>query len=323
MVKRASTWLALACLAAGSHALAAEPSAEDIARARPVYTQALELYNDGAFDAALVEFEKAYAIAPSYRLLYNIALVNAQLNDFAQALRAYRRYLEEGGKKVDAKRRAEVEREIKKLESRVAEITLSVSVDGAEVSVDDLPVGTSPLGGPLLVNSGRRKLSAAKAGHTPVSRVLVVSGGTTSELSLELRPTASPPSGDGPKPSPSDPARGAPRPEEGPTRPVPWVWWGVTGALAAGTATFGLLTLSAQSDLDAKRESPAKKSELDDAATKTRTLAVVTDVTLVATLAVGGYALYQTFFSPPPEREATRSVDVLAGPRSLSVVGRF
>lgn len=320
MVKTIAS-IALATLLLSAPALAQEPSAEDIAKARPLYKRGLELYSDGAFDAALVELQKAHALAPSYRILYNIALVNGQLNDFAAALQAYRGFLEEGGKKVDAKRRAEVEREIKRLEGRVAEVTLRVNVDGAEVLVDDAVVGTSPLPGPLLVNSGKRKLTATKSGYTPTTRVLIVGGGDATELELELRdPQARASAGSAPATTPVS----SPPPEvaEPPAAPIPWLWWGVTGALAATTTTFGLLTLSAQSDLDAERENPSTKARLDDRASKTRTLAVITDVTLVGTLAVGGYALYRTLNPSAPEK-LQGHVDVRVGPGSVFVGGSF
>ena len=147
-----------------SLALAEGPSADDIADARARYKRGMDLYQDGAFDAALVELQKAYDTAPSYKILYNIALVQLQLNDYAGASRAFSKYLEDGGKKLDAKRRAEVERELKKLEGRIARVNLTVNVEGADVFVDDALVAHTPLSGPLLVNSGKRKISGPRRG---------------------------------------------------------------------------------------------------------------------------------------------------------------
>lgn len=305
----------------------AEPSADDIAEARTRYKKGLDLYQEGAFDAALIELQKAYDKAPTYKILYNIALVNNQLNDYAGALRNFRRYLEEGGKKLDAKRRAEVEREIKKLEGRVATIALEVTPDGADVLVDDLVIGQAPLSDPLVVNAGKRKIGAAKPGYFPMARVVVVGGGDEKQLTLNLRDTSSGP----PPSSPSTPATGGGETPKSPPpaaadspSDVPWALWGITAGLGVATGVAGFLTLGAEKDLDDKRAAPATKDDLDSAASKTRTLAIVTDVLLVGTVAVGGYALYVTVAGgsdDAPSKDAALRLQV--GPGSVGLTGAF
>lgn len=325
MVKtRLCILLSAAVYLASASALADEPSSADVAKARPHYKRGVELYQDGAFDAALVELEKAYAIAPSYKILYNVGLVYVQLNDFAGALKAYRQYLDEGDKKLDAKRRAEVEKEIRKLETRVGTVTVDVTVEGADVLVDDEVVAKSPLSEPLIVNAGKRKIAASKPGYSPMARVLVIVGGDEKDLKLELRSTSEVPK------KPSGGASSKPRkPDkvEEPSPPVPWLWWGLTGALAAGTTVAGVLTLSSQSDLDDKKSAPSKGNDLTSAADKTRTLAIVTDVLLAGTVIVGGYATYKTFISPDePEKDSSArrpGLDFALGPGSVQVSGHF
>jgi len=317
--------LACACLATATPAFADKPKPAELAEARTRYKKGLELYQEGAFDAALIELQRAYDLAPSYKILYNVALVDLQLNDYAGALKNFRQYLEEGGKKVDAKRRAEVDKEIDKLVGRVATVTVSTNVDGAEVMVDDLKVGETPLDKPMLVSAGKRKITLSKDGYVSVSRVVVVAGGDEKTLELKLRTPAEAKAASDKKPAAGTGGEKKPV-EQGPTRPVPWLWWGITGGLAVGTSVAGVLTLGAESDLDKKKQHPATKQELDDAASKTRTLAVVTDVFLVGTLAVGGYATYLTFFSdekPDPKAEKKSAWALAVGPTSVSVAGSF
>jgi len=330
VMRRLARWLSLltACaLLLSSTPASAEPAAkaEEQAEARTRYKKGLELYEEGAFEAALTELQRAYDLAPSYKILYNIALVHLQLNDHAGALRSFKKYLDDGGKKIDQKRRGEVEKELAKLQSRVASLELKVNVDGAEVSIDDLDVGETPLDAALVVNAGKRKLTVQKAGYGTVTKVIVVAGGDKKQLSLELKAGASstPPAKGAGTARPSKPDK--PESPAGPKRKVPWLWWGVTGGLAAGTAVAGVLTLSAQKDLDDKKKHPSGKDTLDDAAQKTRTLAVVTDVLLVGTVAAGGYATYLTFFKQPedPSRDKSARLSVGVGPGSVSVAGRF
>lgn len=307
---------------------AAQPKGKsDVAAARAHYTKGLELYDEQAYDAALIEFQRAYDIAPAFKILYNLGLVHRQLNDYAGALRSFRQYLEEGGTKVEPKRRDAVEAEIKKLEGRVAQLEIVANVEDAEVLIDDLEVGETPLERPVLVNAGKRKVTIAKSGYVPVTRVVVVAGGDTKKLELELRSGTAPPpaqsgSSAGGTSKPEKATKPAPADQE-PKRKIPWVWWGVTGGLAAGTAVAGVLALGAQRDLDDKKAAPAKKQELDDAASKTRTLAIVTDVLLGCTVVAGAYSAYLTF-GPQKEQPPTQArLRVGVGPGQLSLGGDF
>lgn len=319
--------LCLGCLlvSIATPALGDAPKPQELAEARNRYKKGLELYQEGAFDAALIELQRAYDLAPSYKILYNIGLVDLQLNDYAGALRTFRKYLEEGGKKIDAKRRAEVEKEIDKLQGRVATLTLKTKVSGAEVLVDDLKVGETPLSEPLLVTAGKRKISLVKEGYVGENRVIVIAGGDTKTIELELRSTAEAQAER--KKQDDKPVKSGrtDQPKE-PGRPVPWLLWGITGGLAAGTAVAGVLTLGAQKDLEDQRERPSTKDDLDSAAQKTRTFAIVTDVLLVGTVAVGGYATYKTFFADPPKKDPRAekaSLGVSVGPGSVAVSGTF
>jgi hypothetical protein len=312
---------------ATSPALAGDaPKPEDVNEARSRYKKGLDLYEDGAFDAALIEFQRAYDTAPSYKILYNIGLVYLQLNDYAGALRTFKKYVDDGGKKIDTKRRAEVDREIKKLEGRVASLTIKVNVEGAEVSIDDLEVGETPIDYAVFVNAGKRKVSAAKSGYAPATRVVVLAGGDEKTIELELRPGSA-----GPQPLQTKPAAPLEKPkhekpvkEATPGRSVPWLLWGVTGALAIGATTAGVLTLQSQNDFNNKKDHPASKDVLDKASKKTRTLAIVTDVLIGGTVVVGGYATYLTFFEPQKEPAAdSTALQFRVGPGRVEVGGRF
>ena len=79
----------------------AERRGPEVARAsKRSLNRGVELYQDEAYRAALIEFERAYEISPDYRLLYNIGGTKLQLQDFLGAARAYERYLTEGGDEV-------------------------------------------------------------------------------------------------------------------------------------------------------------------------------------------------------------------------------
>src|SRR6185369_13528930 len=111
--------LALGVPAISSTAEAA-PTKEQQHEAATRFKKGIELFKEGDYQAALIEFRRANEIAPNYAVLYNIGQVYFQLQDYAGALTALERYLSEGGKNVPTARRTEVEKDIEKLKSRVA-----------------------------------------------------------------------------------------------------------------------------------------------------------------------------------------------------------
>src|SRR5689334_22666620 len=64
-------------------------SADPVDRARVHYERGLQLFNEENYEAALFEFERAYELAPSYKILYNMARIQRQQNNYAAALRSY------------------------------------------------------------------------------------------------------------------------------------------------------------------------------------------------------------------------------------------
>jgi hypothetical protein len=262
----------------------------DEARAR--YERAVQLYNDGDAEGALVEFERAYKLAPTYRLLYNIGSIRMQFNDYAEALKAFEGYLAGGGNEIPFNRRTEVEKHIFALKSKVGTLLVVSNANGAEVSVDDVAVGTIPLGEGLVLNPGQRRITITR-GSVTRSRVVSIAGQDTVSVELNLETPRAPLAAAAPPPMPAASHNRTPA----------YVLWGVTGALAVGATVVGILALDAMQDLDNKRNaSPATRRELDDAASKMKTLSLTADILAGAALVAGGTALYFTLRQPSDER---------------------
>jgi hypothetical protein len=271
------------------------PTKAAIDEARDRYKRGIRLYEEeGAVEAALIELQRAYDLAPRWQVLYNIGLVARSHRDYVTALRAFERYLADGGNQVPAARRAEVEKEMDAIRSFVAKVEVQVDVEGAAVSVDDLGIGKSPLGEAALVNAGRRKISATKDGQTATKSVSVAGGDSVKvELSVsEPKPSATPtpapvPGQNGTAPAASTdtpPSSSATPPDAQTTTPqdtrsYAWLGFVATGALALGAGITGGLALAAQSDLDEQRYTgPEVPSDVQDQQSKVDTLAAVTDV---------------------------------------------
>src|SRR5204863_1803214 len=117
----------------------------------------------------------------------DIGQTEYQLLDYASALRTMERYLAETG--ANAPHRAEVEASVDVLRGRVGRVILTTD-SGCDITIDDQPVGTSPIDTPILVSVGQRRLGVSCAGPRSASKRIEVAAGET--LRLGVRPTPPP-----------------------------------------------------------------------------------------------------------------------------------
>lgn len=319
-LSRAQRWLFVAAMFAAPHALAADApeSRANVEEARSHFTRGVQLFKDGDPRAALVEFERANSIAPNYRVLYNIGQADLEIQDYAGALKAFSRYLAEGGAEVPAARKKEVEQEVARLAERVGRVTIRVNKPDAEISIDDVAIGRSPLPEPIVVSAGRRRITASSPPLAPVTKTIDVAGKDTLEIDLSIaEPTV-------PAPLPVVVAEKpkAPPPPPPPSRTPFWISLGVTGALGAATLTTGILSLSAKSTLNDRLNTfPSDDAAIADARSTLKTTALITDVCAIGTILGAGVTTYFAFkvFRP----STTASVDVGMVPGGLVASGHF
>jgi tetratricopeptide (TPR) repeat protein len=302
--------VALATLALGGPVFAQPASKVDEAKAH--FKTGAELYDENNFRGALVEFQRAYELAPSYRILYNIGQVDMELADYAGALTAYKRYLREGGPDVPAERVKEVNAEIQRLTGRVGLITVQTAA-GAEVLVDDLSVGYAPLPEPVTVNTGRHKVTVHPSGQPAVDRVVDIAGEQqlTVALANEL-------------PAPAVAARAA-EPPAGPPKPpskVPAVIAVVaTAAFAATAGTFAYLAHDDQDNLSKLRDSfPVTKAELSAEESKEVRSAALCDGFTAAAVVSAGLSLYLVLRHHPSTSER---IGVAVSPTGAVAIAHF
>lgn len=252
--------------------------------------RAIRFYDARNFSAAREEFLTAYQLVPSHRLLYNLGVVSMALGDSASAYDYFERCLRDGGDWVPPARRAEIEAQLRDLESHVAALTIRVDVHGAELSIDGRKLGVAPLTKPVRLNAGTHEVLARSLGRSSRRRI-VVSGGQTAFVAFSLSPPQHRP--------PADASR---------TRPWLWVGWASTGVLTAGAIFTGLKALDAQSDYEAEfGRIDADRAELDRLDSRASRWALTTDVLGGAALLSGAVSLYFTLERPRPGTEAQKS----------------
>lgn len=299
-----------------ARAQGAEPSAANRSAAQEAYRHALELFDAGRHAEALVEFKRAYALAPAFRILYNIGLCQAALGDSLAAVEAFSGYLRQGGARVESPRRAQVDAEIGRLSKQLAWLTLEVVEPGAELRLDGEVVGKGPLTRELRLNAGRHGVEVRSVDGTLKTQSVTLGAGSEQRLRFEahgVSGSATAASPDGANPTTATPAA--------PQREVPWLAWGVTGALGVSTAITGVVALRSRSDEeDAQTRQGVSRADLLSARDKVKNFALATDVLLACTVVATGVSLYLTL---RPTSGQERSTALLVGPGQLSLRGRF
>lgn len=294
----------------------ASPAKED---ARTRFRRGVELFREGNFAAALIEFRRAYETAPNFNVLYNIGQVCTELGDYASAHRALQKYLDDGGVDIAPARRAEVERDIERLNGRIGYLRIKVSSSNADIAIDDVVIGRSPMDEEVLVNSGRRKVTVNGGGMSGLARMVDVAVGEHAVVALEETPAA--PSLAPPQEKPRPVADASPKGTSSSSTPL-WIGLVTTGVLAAGTVVSGVVALSAKSSLDDRIASyPTTTRDVEDARDRGKTWAIVADVFGGATLVAAGVTTYLAITRGPAPR--TQSAALGVGPGSVMLSGRF
>ncbi|WP_050430614.1 PEGA domain-containing protein [Chondromyces crocatus] len=320
MARSIAVALSLALATTSGSAFAQEaPSKAAVEEAKQRFQRGRELYEENDFQAALVELRRAYELAPTFRLLYDIGQVYYQLQDYPNALKTFTKFLQDGRSEISSQQRDEVQREIDKLKGRVGTLRITASRPGAEIAVDDVPIGKAPLAEPVLVRPGRRKVGATLSGFSPVTKTVEIAGLEALDVSLELAE----PKGEGgvQAPEQSDASPGAPsQPSSGGGSALPTAMWITTGALAAATTVTGVLALTASSDQSTKLDTMGVSvQDLQSGGDKVKTFALATDILLGATVVAAAVSVYVTVTAA----KKPETVRVGVGPGSLSVMGRF
>lgn len=300
-------------------AFAEEASTPAHAEAAERFERGLELYHDGALDAALAEFERAYELTLDYRVLYNIGYVQSQRHRYVEAIEAFERYLK--GPDVAEARREQVLAELEKLRGRTAWLSLESDVSGATAFVNGVSVGTLPLSQPIRVNPGLCEIRVEKAGYQSTRDTISIVGGDTPRHTVLLTPVAS---------SETSPRTAAPEAEPAKVRynytPF-WVSAASAAALGGGAAVMGVLALNKQSELEAELgDPPSDPGQVDALRSDGKTFAAVADGLAAGAIVAAGIGIY-FLIDPPKKKEhavgGLSDVRVSAGAGQAFLSGRF
>lgn len=305
----------------------AAPTPEAVKEAGERYGRGLSLYSEGEYLLALVEFERAYQLAPNYRVLYNIGQVRIQLGRYAKARDALEEYLRQGGSEINADRTKAVTKDLEFLAERTAKLGIISSQDGADVAIDGIVMGTAPLKAAIVVDAGEHTVEVRKPGFYAKTQQVTLAGRDEIELKIDLIALPE-----------AKPQTVVERHTERVVAPeydnsMMWIGWATTGTLAVGAGVVGYLGITKANELESMRtDYGVTRSQLDQTKSDARTLFMISDIAAGAAVIAGGISLYLTL-SGGSERPATtttspkaakgREVKLGVVPNGVRVTGTF
>ena len=178
------------------------------------------------YESALADFQKAYEVYPSPKILLNLAETYRAMEQWTQAVRHYELYLADA--KPGDETVGQVEARVSELNDKVGRIELNVPGDDVEILVgEDEITGTK-----AVVDPGQHLITAKREGyHDFVRMVSAVAGEiTTVDIELEALPA--------PAPTPSERLTEASveKEENEESLTQKWWFWTVTGVVAIAVA---------------------------------------------------------------------------------------
>jgi hypothetical protein len=285
------------------------------------FRRGVELYGEANYSGALVEFKRAYALAPTSAALYDIGEAEFQLQNYAAALKTFRQFTVQYN--PSDSHWAGVESSIQVLSSRVGLIRVTTTPVGADIALDDEAVGKTPLDEPLLASIGRRKVVASMPGRPPAAQYVELAAGDDVAVSLDL-PMGPPaitvvPSQDNRQPSIHVVAS---RSANTPT--LRGIGWFFASSFTAGWIIFGALAIEQANALAEARSELTTSSTLNHHASLTTTYAAIADSMAAASLLTGGVTLYLTLSSSKERpRSSAGTGRITIGPASAFFESSF
>ncbi len=230
-LRRAVAGLLVASLVgANAPTLAAEPNSPELAAARELFKQGLELEGKGEWKAALDTFRKVGAVRMSAAVRFHLGLCLEKLGSLVEAWGEFQKAEAETAadpKPESATIHKSAAKHVADLDARIPRLVVSVNVK-ASLSVDGSPISAALLDAPIPLDPGPHTLEVSAKGHvTQRKKLTLAEQAPPTKVAFELEPVT------GDTPPPPKPEPPPPPAEPGSTRVAPFILTGV-GVVAFG-----------------------------------------------------------------------------------------
>ncbi|MBN2529467.1 MAG: tetratricopeptide repeat protein [Deltaproteobacteria bacterium] len=153
--------------------------------AKAFFDKGTVLYEAGEYEKAANAFRDANRIKPNWKLYFNIGQCEALAKRHGMALEAFAAYLSGGGDDIPLTRQAEIRTEIVRLKEMTGYLQIAAP-EGAEIVIDGVHRGVSPLAGQIPVSAGvRHNVSIIeRESDTPKTMAVMVVSGKTAQMNF-------------------------------------------------------------------------------------------------------------------------------------------
>ena len=155
--------------------------------------EAKTLISSEKYEKALTPLTDAFDIAPSSKIMFNIAMCEKALNRHTDAVESFHRFQEmeaahPSGNQVMLEL---AETALNELSSLVATLRIVEAPDGADVSIDGKSIGITPISKPQYLMPGNHTVTVLKSDFSPMEIDITAVGGATLTVRADLKSSLS------------------------------------------------------------------------------------------------------------------------------------
>lgn len=165
-----------------------EPPPALVKKARDLWYRGVDAFRNGDYEAARLAFAECYQLMPKSDVLRNLSISEIHSGHYVSAARHLTQLLAAPGE-LPPNVRQEATTRLAQAEAQIGQLGIQVDVAGADIRVDGVSIGSSPLEGKWYVDPGQHEIAISKPGY-PVERrqVFALAGVLIPvEVSLEAR----------------------------------------------------------------------------------------------------------------------------------------
>ena len=173
-------------------------NSDKTAAAKEAFAEGGDLFAQEKYSAAAEAFRRAYAISPTWKLLYNIAQAETAAKNYGVAIGIFEQYLAQGGDEIQVSRSDTVQKEIQRLRLLVGTVEVEAPA-GTILYVDDVQRGTIPFSGPMRLSIGKHQVRLELNSESLLDKEISIAGGMPTYVRVTSEDDAAgpvPPNGD-------------------------------------------------------------------------------------------------------------------------------
>jgi hypothetical protein len=158
-------------------------------KARQLYEEGLVAFKKGKVLDAHASYRAAWSLNKHWQIAANLADTEIELGKYREAAEHAAYYQQH----APADRQDKAKALVNRARARVGALTIEVDPPGAEVLVDDVPVGRAPVQEAVFVDPGAHKVTARFAGRADATQMVTLSAGGEQKVALRMVVEAPPP----------------------------------------------------------------------------------------------------------------------------------